>query len=118
MRSDNPHGKSGDDEHRSSEISKIKNEMENADKIFYKELSSKHFLLDKFSTEQLRDMCQNLLGRGPDIEYYEDKVTKKTKELPQYKEDYIHFIIDEFRFSEIKNYALEKHIVTSQFFEK
>ncbi len=118
MRSDNPHGKSGDDEHRRSEISKIKNEMETADKIFYKELSSKYFLLDKFSTEQLKDMCKNLLGRGPDIEYYEDRVTKKTKELPQYKEDYIHFIIEEFRFSEIKNYALEKHIVTSHFFEK
>lgn len=118
MRSDNSQGKSGDDEHRSSEISKIKNEMEAADKIFYKELSSKYFLLYKFSTEQLKDMCKNLLGRGPDTEYYEDKATKKTKELPQYKEDYIHFIIEEFRFSEIKNYALEKYIVTSHFFEK
>ncbi|MHB8603394.1 MAG: hypothetical protein ACYC6W_01920 [Nitrosotalea sp.] len=118
MRSDNSHGKSGDDDHRSSEISKVKNEMDTADKIFYNELSSKYFLLDKFSVEQLKNMCKNLLGKGPDIEYYEDKVTKKMKELPQYKEDYIHFIIEEFRFSEIKNYALEKHIVTSHFFEK
>ncbi len=116
MRS-NSHGKSSDDE-QGSEISKIKNEMDTADKIFYKELSSKYFILDKFSTEQLKDMCQNLLGRGPDIEHYEDKVTRKTRELPQYKEDYIHFIIEEFRFSKIKEYALEKHIVTSQFFEK
>ena len=115
---DNSHGKSGDDEHRISEISKIKNEMDEEDKIFFKELSSKYFLLDKFSIEQLKEMCKNLLGRDPDIEHYEDKATKKKIELPQYKEDYIYFIIEEFRFSEIKNYALEKHIVSSQFFEK
>lgn len=118
MHSNNSHEKSGDDDHRRYEISKVKNEMETADKIFYKELSSKYFLLDKFSVEQLKNMCKNLLGKGPDIEYYEDKATKKMKELPQYKEDYIHFIIEEFRFLEIKNYALEKHIVTSHFFEK
>jgi hypothetical protein len=118
MYPDNTHRKSGDDEHRVSEITKIKNEMETTDKIFYKELSSKYFLLDKFSIEQLKEMCKNLLGKGPDIEYYEDKTTRKMKELPQYKEDYIYFIIEEFRFSEIKNYALEKHIVSSHFFEK
>lgn len=112
------HIKSNDDEHRRSDIAKIKNEIETAEKIFYNELSSKYFLLNKFSTEQLKEMCINLLGKGPDIEYYEDKSTKKMKELPQYKEDYIHFIIDEFRFSEIKQYALDKSIVSTQFFDK
>ncbi|MDE1843964.1 MAG: hypothetical protein KGI10_01390 [Thaumarchaeota archaeon] len=118
MYPDNSLGRSKDDENRESDMSRIKNEMDTAEKIFYKELSSKYFLLDKFSTSQLKDMCNNLLGKGPDIEYYEDKTTKKRTELPQYKEDYIHFIIEEFRFSEIKEYALEKRIVTSHFFEK
>lgn len=118
MRPDNHLGKSEDGEHRNLEVFKIKNDMEMADRIFYTELSSKYFLLDKFSIEQLREMCSNLLGQGPDVEYYEDMTTKKAIELPQYKEDFIHFIIEEFQFSEIKHYALEKHIVTSYFFEK
>ncbi len=118
MHHDNSQGRAKDDETRNSDISKIKNEMETADKIFYKELSSKYFLLDKFNMDQLKEMCNNLLGNGPETEYYEDKITKKKIELPQYKEDFIHFIIEGFRFSEIKNYALEKSIVTSHFFEK
>jgi len=118
MYPDNSLGKPKDDDNRKSEMTKIKKDMDVVDKIFFKELSSKYFLLDKFSTDQLKDMCKNLLGKGPDIEYYEDKTTKKRMELPQYKEDYIYFIIEEFRFSEIKNYALERHIVTNQFFEK
>lgn len=118
MQRDDSDKRSKDDETRDSDISKIKNEMDTADKIFYKELSSKYFLLDKFNMDQLIDMCNNLLGKGPDVEYFEDKNTKKKTELPQYKEDFIHFIIEEFRFSEIKEYALEKFIVTSQFFEK
>ncbi|MDE1811814.1 MAG: hypothetical protein KGH86_07415 [Thaumarchaeota archaeon] len=118
MQRDDSHERSKDDKIRDSDISKVKTEMETAEKIFYKELSSKYFLLDKFNTDQLRDMCNNLLGKGPDVEYYEDKNTKKKTELPQYKEDFIHFIIEEFRFSEIKEYALEKCIVTSHFFEK
>ena len=118
MHPDNSLGKPKDDDSRKSEMAKIKKEMDAEDKIFFKELSSKYFLLDKFSLDQLKDMCNNLLGKGPDVEYYEDKTSKKKIELPQYKEDYIYFIIEEFRFSEIKAYALEKHIVTSQFFEK
>ena len=118
MHPDNSLGKSKDDDSRKSEMAKIKKEMDAKDKIFFKELSSKYFLLDMFSIDQLKDMCNNLLGKGPDIEYFEDKTTKKKMELPQYKVDYIYFIIEEFRFSEIKEYALEKHIVTSQFFEK
>ena len=118
MHSDGDHRRSEDDEHsKTTEISKIKNEMENADKIFYEELASKYFLLDKFSQEQLKNMCTSLLGKGPDVEYYEDRHANKTIELPQYKEDFIHFIIDEFQFSEIKDYALRKNIVPSYFFE-
>jgi hypothetical protein len=109
--------KTDEEEHRRSDVVKIKKEIDDAEKIFYKELSSKYFLLDKFTANQLKEMCINLLGKGPDIDYYEDKYTKKMTPLPQYKEDYIHFIIDEFRFSEIKQYALEYHIVASQFFE-
>lgn len=118
MRSDNSLGRSEDDDHaKTSEIDKIKKEIESADKVFYDELASKYFLLDKFSTDQLREMCNNLLGRGPDVEYYQDKSTNKITELPQYKEDFIHFIIDEFQFSEIKDYALRKKIVGRYFFE-
>lgn len=118
MHPDNSLGKPKDDDVRKSDMTKIKKDMDAADKIFFKELSSKYFLLDKFSIDQIREMCSNLLGKGPDLEYYEDKTTKKRMELPQYKEDYIYFIIEEFSFSEIKNYALEKRIVTSHFFEK
>lgn len=118
MRSDNSLGRSEDDEHaKTLEINKIKKEIETADKVFHDELASKYFLLDKFSTEQLREMCNNLLGKGPDIEYYQDESTNKIIELPQYKEDFIHFIIDEFQFSEIKDYALRKNIVGSHFFD-
>lgn len=111
-------GRSEDDEHsKTAEISKIKKEIEMADKIFYDELASKYFLLDKFNLEQLKEMCNSLLGRGPDVEYHEDEHTNKITELPQYKEDFIHFIIEEFQFSEIRDYALRKHIVTSHFFD-
>ena len=106
MHSNENYGRSEDDEYSmTAEISKIKKEIETADKIFYDELASKYFLLDKFSIEQLKDMCNRLLGNGPDIEYYKDEHTNKITELPQYKEDFIHFIIDEFQFSEIKEYA-------------
>ena len=118
MHPDNSLGKPKDDDNRKSEMTKLKKDMDAVDKIFFKELSSKYFLLDKFSIDQLKEMCTNLLGKGPDVEYYEDKTTKKKLVLPQYKEDYIYFIIEEFRFSEIKDYALEKFIVTKQFFEK
>jgi hypothetical protein len=117
MHSNESHRREDDDHSRTTEISKIKKEIEDADNIFYKELANKYFLLDKFSLEQLREMCNSLLGKGPDVEYYKDERTNKITELPQYKEDFIHFIIDEFAFSEIKEYALRKNIVTSYFFE-
>ena len=118
MRSNGNLGRPEDDEHsKMAEISKIKKEIEMADRVFHDELASKYFLLDKFSLEQLKDMCNSLLGKCPDVEYYEDEHINKIIELPQYKEDFIHFIIDEFQFLEIKDYALRKHIVTSHFFE-
>ncbi len=118
MHSNGNHGRSEDDEHsKTAEISKIKKEVETVDRRFYDELASKYFLLDKFSLEQLKNMCNSLLGKGPDVEYYEDKHTNKITEIPQYKEDFIHFIIDEFQFSEIKDYALRKNIVTSYFLD-
>jgi hypothetical protein len=114
MHSEKDHrGFEDDDTSRTVEISKIKKAIEETDKRFYDELASKYFLLDKFSIEQLRDMCNSLLGKGPDVEYYQDESTNKTIELPQYKEDFIHFIIDEFELSEIKDYASKKRIVTN-----
>ena len=114
MHSEKDHSRSEDDEHlRTVEISKIKKTIEDADKKFYDELASKYFLLDKFSIDQLRNMCNELLGKGPDVEYYQDESTNKIIELLQYKEDFIHFIIDEFEFSEIKEYASKKHILVN-----
>lgn len=114
MHSEKDHRRSEDDEHSMTvEISKIKKTIEDADKIFYEELANKYFLLDKFTIDQLRNMCNELLGKGPDVEYYQDESTNRTIEMPQYKEDFIHFIIDEFEFSEIKDYASKKRIVTN-----
>ena len=112
MHSEKNHRSEDDERLRTVEISKIKKTFEDADKKFYDELASKYFLLDKFSIDQLRNMCKELLGRGPDVEYYQDK-KNNTIELPQYKEDFIHFIIDEFDLSEIKDYASQKRIFTN-----
>ena len=118
MGSDNSLGRPDDDEHvKTLEMTRIKKEIEKADEIFYDELASKYSLLNKFSVDQLREMCKNLLGKGPDVEYYHDEHTNKMIELPQYKEDFIHFIIDEFSLDEIKDYALEKNIFGSNFLE-
>ncbi len=118
MHSDGDHRRSEEDIHsKTAEMSKIKKEIETADRIFYDELASKYFLLDKFSLEQLKNMCNTLLGKGPEVEYYEDRHTSKITELPQYKEDFIHFIIDEFQYLEIKDYALRKNILSSHFFD-
>lgn len=118
MRSNNFTERSEDDEHsKTSDISKIKKEFEILDKKFYDELASKYHLLNKFRVEQLRDMCTNLLGKGPDVEYFQDEHTNKITELPQYKEDFIYFIIDEFQLSEIKDYALKKNIFVGNFID-
>ena len=100
------------------EIERIKNEIEEEDRIFQQELPSKDILLNKFETNQLKQLCMDILGREPDPEYFEESGTGKQVELPQYRNDYIHFIVEELRLSQIKDYALKNKIVSASFFEK
>ena len=102
---------------KQSEIEKIKTEIEKEDRIFQQELQAKHKLLDRFEPEQLKQLCMDILGREPDPEYFEESGTGKQVELPQYKNDYIHFIIEELRLSQIKDYALKNKIISDSFFE-
>ena len=97
------------------EINKIKEEIEKEDKIFEKELPAKYVLLQRFSMSDLKTLCNELLGSGPAAEEYDDPKTGDKKILPQYKEDFIHFIIDELRLSEIKEYAIKNKIMPDDF---
>jgi hypothetical protein len=99
-----------------SEIEKIKNELEEEDRIFQQELQSKDKLLNKFELDQLKQLCISMLGREPESEYFEESGTGKQIELPQYRSDYIHFIIDELRLYQIKDYALKNKIIPDSFF--
>jgi len=96
------------------EIYKIKEEIEKEDKIFESELPAKYALLQKFGMPDLKALCTELLGSEPATEEYEDPKSGNKKILPQYKEDYIHFIIDELRLSEIKEYAIKNKIVSDE----
>ena len=107
--------KNDDDQY---EIEKIKREIENEDKIFQQELQDKDKLLNKFELDQLRQLCLDILGREPESEYFEEHGTGKQIELPLYKNDYVYFIIEELRLSQIKEYALKNKIVSASFFEK
>ncbi|HJT10136.1 MAG TPA: hypothetical protein VJ771_05070 [Candidatus Nitrosotalea sp.] len=98
------------------EIYKIKEEIEKEDEIFEKELPVKYTLLQEFSIDELKKLCIIHLGREPPVEEYDDHKSGSKKTLPQYKEDYIHFITDELRLDEIKKYALENRIVSDEFF--
>ncbi len=98
------------------EIYKIKEEIEKEDEIFEKELPVKYTLLQEFSMDELKKLCVIRLGREPPEEEYDDYKSGSKKTLPQYKEDYIHFITDELRLDEIKKYALENRIVSEEFF--
>jgi hypothetical protein len=100
------------------EIERIKNEIEEEDRIFQQELQAKDNLLNKFELDQLKQLCMNMLGREPEPEYFEEKETGKQIELPQYRNDYIHFIIEELRLSQIKDYAIKNKIISTSFFEK
>ena len=100
------------------EIERIKNELEKEDRIFQQELQAKDNLLNKFELEQLKQLCIDILGREPEPEYFEEKETGKQIELPQYRNDYIHFIIEELRLSQIKDYAIKNKIISASFFEK
>ncbi|MFZ1075968.1 MAG: hypothetical protein WAN47_00895 [Nitrosotalea sp.] len=96
------------------EISKIKEEIEKEDKIFEKELPAKYALLQKFDMSDMKALCNELLGSEPVVEEYDDPKSGDKKILPQYKEDFIHFIIDELRLSEIKDYAIKNKIASDE----
>ena len=100
--------KADDSEKNQTEILRIKQQIDKEDRMFEKELPLKHTLLEKFHLNELKKLCNDLLGRDPPREYYFSSGIKL--ELPQYKEDYIHFIIDELRLPEINEYALENKI--------
>jgi len=112
------HDKDGEKNQNQIEIERIKNEIEEEDRIFQQELPAKDNLLNKFELEQLRQLCMEILGREPDPEYFDEAWTGKQIELPQYRNDYIHFIIEELRLSQIKDYALKNKIISSNYSEK
>ena len=111
-------GHDKDSEKNQIEIERIKNEMEEKDRIFQQELQAKDDLLNRFELDQLKQLCMDALGTEPEPEYFEEKETGKQIELPQYRNDYIHFIIEELRLSQIKDYALKNKIISASFFEK
>ena len=112
------HDKDGEKNQNQIEIERIKNEIEEEDRIFQQELPAKDNLLNKFDFGQLKQLCIDMLGREPEPEYFEEKETGKQIELPQYRNDYTHFIIEELRLSQIKDYALKNKIISASFFEK
>ncbi len=87
-----------------SEILKIRKEIEKEDKIFYEELPQKYALLESLNIEQLKKLCMTHIGRLPLLEHFKDEKTKTETELPILKEDFIHFVIEELRLSDIKKY--------------
>lgn len=103
--------------HNLEEISKIKQEFEKEDKMFEKELPPKYDLLQEFQMNELKDLCIEILGQEPPVEYYNDPKSGK-KELSLVKEDYVHFLVDELRLSEIINYALKKKVVSKDIIKK
>jgi len=111
-----PEKNSKESNENQSEIERIKSEMDADDRIFQQELQAKDKILDKFELDQLKQLCTDMLGRDPEPEYFEETETGKQIELPLYRNDYIHFIIEEFRLSQIKDYAL-KNKIASNFFE-
>ncbi|MGB9002506.1 MAG: hypothetical protein WCC52_01700 [Nitrosotalea sp.] len=96
------------------DIYKIKEEIEKEDKIFENELPAKYALLQKFGMQDLKALCSELLGSEPVAEKYDDPKSGERKTLPQYKEDFIHFIIDELGLPEIKDYAIKNKIVSNE----
>src|SRR5437660_12055470 len=98
-------------------IERIKSEIEEEDRIFQQELQAKDKLLDKFEFDQLKQLCVEVIGREPEPEYYEERETGKQIELPLYRNDYTHFIIEELRLSQIDDYALKNKIVSTSFFK-
>lgn len=99
------------------EIYKIKKSIEMEDRIFEEELAAKYSLLQEFTLDGLKKLCDERLGTQPPAEEYSDSAIGEKRPLPQFKEDYIHFIIEEMRLDEIKQYAIEKKIVSPKFFK-
>src|SRR6266849_733683 len=112
------HDKDNENNQNQVEIERIKNEIEEEDRIFQQELQAKDNLLNKFDLDQLKQLCMDILGREPEPEYFEERETGKQIELPQYRNDYMHFIIEELRLSQIKDYAIKNKIISADFFEK
>ena len=112
------HNKDSEKIPNQTEVQRIKNEMEEEDRIFQQELQAKDNLLNKFELDQLKQLCIDMLGREPEPEYFEERETGKQIELPQYRNDYAHFIIEELRLYQIKDYALKNKIISAGFFEK
>lgn len=92
------------------EISKIKERIEKEDRAFEDELPAKYSLLQEFSEDELKKLCDQVLGARPPKEEFADK-GGTPRDLPQFKEDYIHFIIDELRLAEIRSFAVKNKIV-------
>lgn len=99
------------------EIYRIKKSIETEDRIFEEELAAKYSLLHEFSIDNLKKLCDERLGGNPPSDDYVDPASGMKKPLPQFKEDYIHHIVDEMRLAEIKEYALERKIVSPKFFK-
>lgn len=99
------------------EIYRIKEEIERHDRIFESELPAKYTLLEQFSIDELKSLCDKLIGVQPPVETFTDSKSGHDKELPKYKEDYIHFVIDELKLSDMMKYALENKIVSEKFFD-
>ncbi len=89
---------------------------EEEDEIFESEFKAKRALLEMFDLDQLKELCMDVKGAGLQPEYTEEKGTGKQIELPLFKYDYIHFIMEELRLSQIKEYALKNRIVSPKFF--
>jgi len=98
------------------DICQIKEEIERQDRAFESELPTKYTLLQQFSIDELKSLCDKLIEVQPPLETFTDPKSGHDKELPKYKEDYIHFVIDELKLSDIMRYALENKIVSEKFF--
>lgn len=99
------------------EIYKIKKEIEREDRVFENELAAKYNLLQEFTQDQLERLCHEIIGRGPPTEEYIDPKSGNKKSLPQFKEDYVHFITDEMSLPEIKRFALKNKIIAEEYFK-
>lgn len=100
------------------EIYKIKEAIEKEDKIFENELPAKYTLLQQFSIDELKKLCNELIGREPPIEEYSGSTDGGKKTLPLYKEDYIHFVTDELRLSYIKKLCTKEQDCGKRIFQR